>query len=299
MQNPKLVQIQTEDGLILPGLLYEAPKSEKVAVHLHGNGSTSVFYSDDQRGILAQALIEEGISFLLFNNRGAHYIKKLDIIARGKKTQKRFGTAYEKIKECVYDIDGAVDFLKNRGYREFYLIGESTGSNKICVYNFYKPNNRVAKYILLGGADDVGIYYDGLGKKRFSTLLKQSKEKIRKGEGEEVIHELLPDKIFSYKGFYDIANPDGNYNVFPFLEALGKANLSKRPLFRYYKSITKPTLVVYGEKDQYAWGDVPRVVEIMRKQKPEFTYKIIKDADHSFSEHQKQLAEVVCTWIKK
>lgn len=299
VNTPYLIQIKTEDGLTLPGLLYEAKDSQKALVHLHGNGSTSVFYSDDQHEILAQTLTRKGISFLTFNNRGAHYIKKLDIVKNSKKSRKRFGMAYEKIKECVYDIDGAIYFLKNRGYKEFYLIGESTGANKICVYNFYKPKNRVAKYILLGGADDTGIYYDELGEKRFFALLKQAKEKIKKRKGEEIIHELLPDEIFSYQGFYNIANPDSDYNVFPFLEALGKAKLSKRPLFRYYESITKPTLVVYGEKDQYAWGDVSRVVEILRKQKSEFTYKIIKDADHSFSKHQKQLAEVVCNWIKK
>jgi len=31
---PKLVQIKTADGPILPGLLYEAPRSKKVAIHL-------------------------------------------------------------------------------------------------------------------------------------------------------------------------------------------------------------------------------------------------------------------------
>ena len=60
------------------------------------------------------------------------------LLYRGKKEErKRFGMAYEKIKECIEDIDGAISFLKKHGYRKFYLAGASTGANKICVYNFY------------------------------------------------------------------------------------------------------------------------------------------------------------------
>lgn len=298
MQNPTLVQVETADGLTLPGLFYKPKNSQKAAIHLHGNGSTSVFYSDDQRETLAKTLGKEGISLLMFNNRGAHYIKKLDIQKPNSEIeQKLFGMAYEKIKECVQDIDGAIDFLENKEYKEFYLIGESTGANKICVYNFYKLKNKVSKYILLGGGDDTGIYYNQLGKDKFFKLLKEAREEIRKHKAENIIHELLPDEIFSYQGFYDIANPDGDYNVFPFLEEIRKVKLSRKPLFRHFKSITKPTLVVYGEKDKWAW-DIPKMIEILKKLKPEFTYKVMNGADHSFSEHQTQLSNLICKWLK-
>jgi len=295
--NSKLVQIKTEDGLTLHGLLYEIPRSKKVAIHLHGNGSSSVFYNDDKRNEQAKALNKKSISFLLFNNRGAHLIKKLDVIKKGKKERKRFGMAYEKIKDCVKDIDGAIRYLEKLGYKEFYLIGESTGANKICVYHYYKPKNKVSKYILLSGGDDTGIYYDILGKKKFFKLLEKSKDKIKKRKGEEIIKEFLPDDFFSYIGFYDIANPDGDYNCFPFLEAIRDIKLSKKPLFRYFKSINKPTIVIYGEEDKYAWRNVSRVVKILKEQKPELEYKIIKGADHGFSEHQKELSKTIVDWL--
>lgn len=298
MQNPILVQIKTEDCLTLPGLFYEAPRSKKAAIYLHGNGSSSVFYSDDLKAEQAKVLNNKNISYLLFNNRGAHYIKKLDVEDKnGNVERKRFGMAYEKIKDCIKDIDGAISFLEKRGYREFYLIGESTGANKICVYHYYKPNNKVFKYILLSGADDTGIYYNQLGEKEFFRLLKESKDKMKKKKGEEIICELLPDEIFSYIGFYDIANPDGDYNVFPFLEVMKNIKLSKKRLFRHFKSIDKPTLVIYGEKDEYAWGDVPRIVNVLKEQKPEFEYVIIKDADHSLSKHQDDLSKVISSWL--
>lgn len=297
MIKPDVVQINTADGLTLPGLLYRARRGKEVAIHLHGNGSSSVFYYDDRQDALVRALAMKGISLLLFNNRGAQYIKRLNVVKNGRTTRKRFGMAYEKIKDCIQDIDGAIGFLRKQGFRVFYLIGESTGANKICVYHYYKPRNLVSRYILLGGGDDTGIYYDALGKTKFWKLLRSAKQKIKQRKGGEIIKELLPDVIFSHQGFYDIANPDGDYNVFPFLEVIKNLKLSKKRLFRHFTSITKPTLALYGGRDKYAWGNVPRVVNMLKEQKPEFAYGIIPGADHSFTNHQPELAKRIALWL--
>ena len=216
--SPKLVEFSTKDKLLLPGLLYEAKDSKKAVIYLHGNGSSSVFYDEKEKRVLPNEITKKGISFLKFNNRGAHIIKKLNIKKENEVERLKFGCAYEIIRECVLDIDAAVKFFQGLGYKEFYLMGTSTGANKICVYNYYKPDNLFKKYVLICGGDDTGIYYSELGDKRFWKLLKESKEKIRAGKGEEIIESLINTEVFSYKGFYDIANPDGDYNVFPFSE---------------------------------------------------------------------------------
>src|SRR6266480_892480 len=96
MHEPKLVQIKTEDGLTLPGLLYESKKSTKAMINLHGNGSYSVFCHDDQMPEFVDVLDKAGISLLMFDNRGAHYIKKLHVEKKGKPFErKRYGMAYE------------------------------------------------------------------------------------------------------------------------------------------------------------------------------------------------------------
>ena len=77
--NLQLVGFETPDHLQLPGLLYEPEKkTDKVAVYLHGNGSSSVFYSNHKMNLFGQELNRIGVSFFPFNNRGAHWIKKLD-----------------------------------------------------------------------------------------------------------------------------------------------------------------------------------------------------------------------------
>ena len=295
MLQPTLVHFTTKDHLELPGLLFRPNKSTKAAIFLHGNGSTSVFYGKG-RAEYAQELAKKNIAFLSFNNRGAHYMKKLNI---GKTNEsKMFGMAYELIKDCALDIDAAIAFLQKEGFKEFYLVGESTGANKICVYDFYKPENEISKYILLGGGDDTGIYYDQLGDKKFWPLLEQALQHIKKDTADEIVPDLLPDDIFSYKSFYDLANPDGDYNVFPFYEALKDARLSrKQVLFHKFKALHKPSLVIYGEKDEYAWGNVPKIVNILKKVQPDFTYKIVKGADHSFHGHRDKVGKLIADWL--
>ncbi|OGF41746.1 hypothetical protein A2477_01005 [Candidatus Falkowbacteria bacterium RIFOXYC2_FULL_47_12] len=298
MLEPTFVQIKTPDHFTLPGLLYEPKKKRAVAIYLHGNGSSSVFYHDDQLTEWVPAFAKLGVALLFFNNRGAHLLKSLRYKKSGKNFKTYGGMAYEKIRDCVSDIDGVIAFLRQRGYHTFYLIGSSTGANKICVYNHYKPRNQISGYVLLSGGDDTGIYYHQLGRKRFYALLKRAQTNTRQGRGAELIKEIFPELLFSHQAFYDIANPDGDYNTFPFYETMRKIKLSRKPRFRYFKEIKKPTLVVYGGKDEYCWGDVPGVVEILQKLKLEFSYKIISGADHGFSGQQRKLTKIMADWLR-
>jgi len=300
MVSPNFIEFTTKDGLSLPGLLYRPISSKTAIIYLHGNGSASVFYDEKEKRILSEVFAKKNISLLTFNNRGAHIIKKINVRNKNNDFERvKFGMAYEQIKDCILDIDGAIEFLKSEGFKKFYLMGLSTGANKICVYNYYKKQNEISKNILLGGGDDVGIYFDLLGSRKFHSLLRKAKGKMKEDKGDQLITDLklFPESIFSYKAFYDLANPDGDYNCFPYYEVINKLKLSKKPLFRYFKSINKPTLVIYGEKDEYAWGDIRRVIEILKGYKSEFQYVTIENADHGFTGFKKELAEVIVNWI--
>ncbi|MEK9179651.1 MAG: hypothetical protein AAB893_04255, partial [Patescibacteria group bacterium] len=135
MVKAQLVNFETRDHLMLPGLLYEPErKTKKILVYLHGNGSSCVFYKTDLMNCLAETLTDNGFSFFPFNNRGANLIKKLDRkLPDGTKERVLYGMTYEIIKDCVIDIDGAIEYLTSLGYNEIYLVGSSTGANKICV----------------------------------------------------------------------------------------------------------------------------------------------------------------------
>jgi pimeloyl-ACP methyl ester carboxylesterase len=285
-----VVRFEATDGVALAGLLFEPKRrTSRVAVFLHGTGGASVFESG-RTNRLAEAFVEAGMAYFPFNNRGAGLMRNLGGRPRG-------GMAYERIRECVFDIDGAIRELWRRGYRDITLIGHSTGANKVAVYDHYKPRNRVKRYVLLAGGDDTGMIFDQLGARRFAATLQKAKS-LR--HSDELVPRSISPAVMSWRGWYDMANPDGDYNVFPFLEVLRGVRLSRRAKFRYVRAIRKPALVLYGDGDQFCYGDVPRCVEILADAigaKPNFELAIMADADHGFGGREGELADVILRWM--
>jgi pimeloyl-ACP methyl ester carboxylesterase len=290
----RLVRFEASDGVTLSGLLYEPPRrTRRAIVFVHGTGGASVFDSK-RTNLLAEPFLRNGFTWFPFNNRGAHLMRRL----RNKKRKSvGGGMAYERIRECVHDIDGAIRFLRKRGYREIHLAGHSTGANKLAVYDFYKHRNPVRSYVLLAGGDDTGLLYDHLGRRRFFPALERARARRN---SEELVPRTLSALPMSWRAFYDTINPDGDYNVFPYLEILRGVRLSRRPRFRHLLGIRKPALVVYGDRDEYLYGDVSRCVEILAEQlesRANFEFAILKDADHGFSRREDDLARLILAWL--
>lgn len=302
----------TTDGWKLAGLLFEPTTASligqdgsignlnRVAIFLHGNGNASVFESVEKTHAYADALAKEGIAFFTFNNRGAGMIRKLKRETPDGEEEKRGGTAYELIEDCVADIDGALSFLKQEGYTTFYLIGESTGANKIVVYEHLKPQNDIDKSVLVCGGDDTGIYYDMLGVDRFHELLKRAEQAIAEGEGDVLVpSEELNGGLMSWQSLHDTIDPDGLYNIFPYNDAMNGLHLSRKPLFLEFSAIRKPLLAIYGEKDEFCYGRIPEVVALLRKNtsSTDFSSLIIPGADHGFTGKLAELSQAVAGWL--
>ena len=288
----RVVRFEATDGVGLAGLLYEPEtRSDRAAIFLHGTGGASIFESK-RTNRLAEAFTRNGIAYFPFNNRGAHLIRRLGNV--------QGGMAYELIRDCIFDIDGAVRELRRRGYRDFTLIGHSTGANKIAVYDSRKERNPIRRYILLAGGDDTGLLYSELGARRFAAALAKARTQIRARRGEELVPQTVSQLPMSWRSFYDMANPDGDYNVFPFLEVMRGLRLSRRPRFRHLRGIRKPSLILYGDRDEYCFGDVSRCVSILAEAlgpKPNIELAILEDADHGFSGKEEELGELIVEWM--
>jgi pimeloyl-ACP methyl ester carboxylesterase len=285
----RLLRFEATDGAPLAGVLYEPKRAGAgVAVFVHGTGGASVFESK-RTNALAEVFTRKGIAFFAFNNRGAHLVRRLG--------RTLGGMAFEKIRDCVQDIDGALRELRARGYRDVTLIGHSTGANKVAVYDHLKPRNRVKRYVLLAGGDDTGLLYARLGERRFAASLKRAKLRIGARRGDELVPKRVSDLPMSWRSFYDMANPNGDYNVFPFLEVMRNVRLSRRPRFRHLRGIRKPTLMLYGENDEYLYGDVSRCVAILAEVVgPNFELAVMEGADHGFSGREEELGALILAW---
>ena len=163
----RLVRFEASDGVTLAGALYEPRRtSRRAIVWIHGGGGASVFESR-RTNILARLFISRGLAYFPFNNRGSGIVRRAgDDLG---------GSAFERIRDSVADIDVAIRELWRRGYRDITLAGHSTGANKIAVYDHYKPRNRAKRYVFLAGGDDTGLLYAELGPRRFKALLAKAR----------------------------------------------------------------------------------------------------------------------------
>ena len=303
----QFVSFLSTDKLKLPGLLYTPDKpTKKAAVWLHGMGDSGMFYGPDRINGLGQALTEKGIALLAFNNRGALAQKTLYIDDETlPKEQRRFqaGTYYEKIIDCIKDIDGAVGYLQAQDYDELYLMGHSTGANKVCVYDAHAKNNPFSKYVLAGPGDDSGLFHEELGEQKFWRALEYANQKTKAGNGEHLMPKYTGMYPFSAQAAVDILDPDGNYNTFPLYETTNK-RLGKKPLFAEYSKIVKPTLVIYGENDEYTYtgGGTQAALAIFRDFMNPQTLKgsdfvAVPETDHGFHGQEVLFAKTVAEWL--
>ncbi len=289
----RLVRFETADGIDLAGALFEPKRATtRAAVFVHGTGGASVFEAR-RTNLLAREFLARGIAWFPFNNRGAQLVRRAG--------DKLGGMAYERIRDGVHDIDGALRELRRRGYRDLTLIGHSTGANKIALYDHYTRRNFAKRYVFAGGGDDTGLAYEQLGPRKFAAMLGKARTMIRERRGDELVSVPIAPAPMSWRSFYDTANPNGDYNVFPFLEAMRGVRLSRRPRFRHLRGIRKPSLFLYGDRDEYCYGDVSGCVAALADAlgpKPNIELAIVRDADHGFRGREHDFARVIIDWIE-
>src|SRR6266849_10978778 len=100
----ELVRFEAADHVRLAGVLYTPRRrTRRAIVWLHGTGGASVFEAK-RTNVLGAELAARGFAYFAFNNRGAHIVTRA------------CGMAHERIRESVFDIDGALRELRHRGF---------------------------------------------------------------------------------------------------------------------------------------------------------------------------------------
>ena len=133
-----LVWFKATDGLELQGFLVEPKrKLNKIAIFIHGMGGEFIW---KELLFSSKLFLTFGISFFAINTRGAGIIRRFYT----KKKSYKLGMAFEKFEDCVKDIEGAINFVKENGYNHVILIGHSSGCQK-AIYYLYRTNEKTIK----------------------------------------------------------------------------------------------------------------------------------------------------------
>lgn len=275
-------KIITKDDLILEGLFFDTNSKDVVIIFIHGFPGN--FYKNIN---LIESIRDFGYSILSLNTRG-HDI--LSIISKKDSEHKVIGSAKEDFEDCIFDIDGAVKFLKEKGYKKIFLMGISSGADKVGFYLSKNKDSVIKGGIFISPGSNISIIKNELGED-FYKLMNKSLKYICEEKGDELLCDSKMDFPVSYNRFVSLYSEDSNENVFPFHD--DNSN------FYILSKIKKPIFVALGEEDSFF--DDPKIIIKLLNNKlsnKNNEFKIFKTG-HSFNGAEKELVQEIKSWVNK
>lgn len=279
-------RIITKDGLELHGLLYEPDKKTANAL-IHVHGWVGNFYENKFLDYIARDVTSKGFAFLTFNNRGAGIINDFIRRKKSKVDYVRIGGSLEEFKDCIFDIEAAVDFLSRKGYEKIILEGHSLGCQKATFYKYNTRDKRVSGLILIAPVDDVYFSNNTLGT-RYKESLDIAKKMIKNGKGDNPVPKWM--------AFYPLLNAK------MFL-SIKDAESDSGKLFYYAGKLTEirnincPVLAMFGSKDDYQFNPAEKL-KLLKEKVKDCDIKLIQGAGHGFVNFEEQLSKSVADWLK-
>jgi dienelactone hydrolase len=284
-----LTEIETRDNLIHQGIYFEPKKKSEVAI-LWVHGLSGEFHSHIATiDAFASRFDDLGYGFASFNTRGAKFIDGVQ--KRDPSNPKGFiyipgGAGNEIFGECMYDIDAGIAFLAQQGYEKIFLVGHSTGANKVCFYVGTVDDPRVFGVVLNSPISD----RLEKSKKEIAETLVLMKQMILEGKGDELLfgYSHFPMTAKRYLSLYEIGSKE---DVFDYGD--------KQPKLTAFSNITKPLYVILGEKDEHADRrvvDIKKVFDAHTKSK-KYSSIVVPGALHGFDGMEKKLADLIGAWI--
>ena len=284
----ELVRINSIDNIELPGILYTPDdNTTKIVIHVHGlNGN---FYENRFLDTLAKTYTDNNYAFLTFNNRGRDFITEL---LKGDEFT-IIGGSLERFKDCILDIEGVINWVKNKGYQEIMLEGHSYGCNKVLYYYNKKRDNTIKKIILLAPCDIPAEAKKCLTKEEYEKAKNDSTRLVEQGKENELIDFsiMANNKIAAGTYYYDFL-PGGENDFIRYSDGEnGKSEL--------LNSIDIPTIIIFGDADECVLTEDIEVVKSYFANNLSNCYtKIINGADHSYTGKYIELGEIIKNIIK-
>lgn len=281
--NQRLVRINSLDNIEQPGILYTpSNKTNKIVIHVHGlNGN---FYENRFLDNLARAYTDKNYSFLTFSNRGRDYIADL---AQGN-NYITLGGSLERFKDCILDIDGVVNWVKNEGYSEIVLEGHSYGCNKILYYYNKKKDNSINKIVLLAPCDIPSEGIKFIEKNEYDKAREEAERLVKDGKENELIYTsiMTNNRIAAGTYYYDFL-PGGEDDFIRYIDGVnGKSEI--------LNNIDIPVLIIFGDIDECVLTQpIEVVISYLKNNISNCNIQIIKGADHSYKEKYDELERIV------
>lgn len=283
----ELVRINSTDGIEQPGILYNPNEStNKIVIHVYGlNGN---FYENRFLDILAKTYTDKNFAFLTFNNRGRDFITEL---LKGNDFTV-IGGSLERFKDCVLDIEGIVNWVKEKGYNEIILEGHSYGCNKVLYYYNKKKDECIKKIVLLAPCDIPSEGKKFLTAEEYEKAKQESTKLVNQEKEEELIDfSVMANGKIAAGTYYNDFLPGGENDFIRYSDGKeGKSDV--------LNNINVPVLVIFGNVDECVLTESIDVVkEYLNNNIKDCNIQIIEGANHSYANKYEELGNVISSNI--
>lgn len=287
MRPAHVIEIITPKKFILNGLWFGPAKPKRAIIFVHGLTS-SAFSGSAMRDALLDV---KGTAVITFNNRGFESVTSVKE-KKGKETvYHTMGGTHEVFTECVDDIQGAINLVKNAGVKEIFLAGHSTGCQKSIYWASKTGGKGIQGIVLFSPISDYSseTKADTRGRLKESTALAQ--KLVKEGKA----HELLPRTaspimLLDAQRFLSLYTQESDEEIFCYAH-------DKEP--KVYQSVRLPILTVFAGSDEYADVPTSKMAEWFsaRSRSKRFAYAVIPKVKHSFRRGEAGITRVVKKWI--
>ena len=281
--NQELVRINSIDGIEQVGILYTPNDiTDKIVIHVHGlNGN---FYENKFLDILSKVYTDKKYAFLTFNNRGKDYISEF---TRGDESV-IIGGSLERFKDCLLDIRGVINWVREKGYKEIILEGHSYGCNKVLYYYNNTKDNSIKQIVLLAPCDITFETKKFLSEEEYKKAKEESTRLVNENKEKELIDFsiMANGKISAGTYYYDFL-PGGENDFIRYSD--GKNGEST-----ILNSIDIPVLIVFGNVDECVLTQPIDIVEsYLNNNISNCNIQIIEGANHYYTGKYEELGQII------
>jgi pimeloyl-ACP methyl ester carboxylesterase len=223
--------------------------------------------------VFGQELATRGFHSFVINTRGHDWISRAGNLA------KFGGAAYEMLEDCLSDLDGALEYLKQQGYHRYILIGHSLGAIKSIIYQGTRRRSDVAGIVSCSAPRQ--FYSERAARQAgFRELIETAEALITEGKGEELLLVGVgaTPGIFTARTHVNKYGRDDNNDCRPYAKRLGC-----------------PLLALVGSEEPKFFYEYAQ--QIVAAAAPQGTCVLVNGATHFYNRHIREMVELIYKWL--
>ena len=274
----ELVYTQSEDELLLEGVVIRPTREPKPLAVVWVHGFTGRFYAP-HIALMGRTLAKQGFVFVAGNNRGHDIrtgLRKPDL------TSMIGGAGWELFEDSPKDVSAWIDVAMQQGVRGVALLGHSYGALKVTYYMAQRQDPRVTGLIcaspgLRAGQPD-------------AAMQAKAERMVAEGRGQDLLAgEWTLNYTTNISAEAYLSRVRGNVDVYGLYTPDAAIAEIRIPIYIFFG--TKEPLVGNADDLHKAKCNATRA--------PHVDIEMFEGSDHHYTGHEVEVANTLGAWVDK